>query len=165
MSLTDGKNILVYVETAQGAPVGPALEILAKAKELAAAKGEEVIAAILAEAPEEAAKTAVEAGADQAVIVKTAESRPEVRAAMLAKLVEKYTPSLVLAAATQEGKDVTPLLAQKFEAGCAVDVMNILADGDQYLFTCPVYGGNILNDVVLHTQPAVATVRGGSFSK
>ena len=75
MSLTDGKNILVYVETAQGAPVGPALEILAKAKELAAAKGEEVIAAILAEAPEEAAKTAVEAGADQAVIVKTAESR------------------------------------------------------------------------------------------
>ena len=61
MSLTDGKNILVYVETAQGAPVGPALEILAKAKELAAAKGEEVIAAILAEAPEEAAKTAVEA--------------------------------------------------------------------------------------------------------
>ena len=35
-------------------------------------KGEEVIAAILAEAPEEAAKTAVEAGADQAVIVKTA---------------------------------------------------------------------------------------------
>ena len=49
MSLTDGKNILVYVETAQGAPVGPALEILAKAKELAAAKGEEVIAAILAE--------------------------------------------------------------------------------------------------------------------
>ena len=77
MSLTDGKNILVYVETAQGAQVGPALEILAKAKELAAAKGEEVIAAILAEAPEEAAKTAVEAGADQAVIVKTAESRPE----------------------------------------------------------------------------------------
>ena len=58
--------------------------------------------------------------------MKTAEKRPEVRAAMLAKLVEKYTPSLVLAAATQEGKDVTPLLAQKFEAGCAVDVMNIV---------------------------------------
>ena len=38
MSLTEGKNILVYVETAQGAPVGPALEILAKAKELAGAK-------------------------------------------------------------------------------------------------------------------------------
>ena len=165
MSLTEGKNILVYVETAQGAPVGPALEILAKAKELAAAKGEEVIAAILAEETEEAAKTAIEAGADQAVTVKTAESRPEVRAAMLAKLVEKYTPSLVLAAATQEGKDVTPLLAQKFEAGCAVDVMNIVADGEQYVFTCPVYGGNILNDVVLHTRPAVATVRGGSFSK
>ena len=33
MSLTEGKNILVYVETAGDTPVGPALEILAKAKE------------------------------------------------------------------------------------------------------------------------------------
>lgn len=32
MSLTEGKNILVYVETAGDTPVGPALEILAKAK-------------------------------------------------------------------------------------------------------------------------------------
>ena len=54
-------------------------------------------------------------------------------------------------------------LAQKFDAGCAVDVMNIVADGDQYVFTCPVYGGNVLNDVVLHTRPAVATVRGRLF--
>lgn len=165
MSLTEGKNILVYVETAGDTPVGPALEILAKAKELAGAKGEKVIAAVLAKEPDAAARTAIEAGADEAVIVKTEEKRPEVRAAMLAKLVEKYTPALVLAAATQEGKAVTPLAAQKFDAGCAVDVMNIVADGDQYVFTCPVYGGNVLNDVVLHTRPAVATVRGGSFSK
>ena len=135
MSLTEGKNILVYVETAGDTPVGPALEILAKAKELAGAKGEKVIAAVLAKEPDAAARTAIEAGADEAVIVKTEEKRPEVRAAMLAKLVEKYTPALVLAAATQEGKDVTPLAAQKFDAGCAVDVMNIVADGDQYVFT------------------------------
>ena len=165
MSLTEGKNILVYVETAGDAPVGPALEILAKAKELAEAKGESVIAAVLAKEPETAAKTAIEAGADEAVVVKTAEKRPEVLAAMLAKLVEKYTPALVLAAATQAGKDIAPLLAKKFDAGCVTDAMNIVADGDNYVFTSPVYGGNILNDVVLHTQPAVATVRGGSFSK
>ena len=54
MSLTEGKNILVYVETAGDTPVGPALEILAKAKELAHAKGEEVIAAVLEKEPEEA---------------------------------------------------------------------------------------------------------------
>lgn len=165
MSLTEGKNILVYVETADGAPAGPALEILAKAKELAHAKGEEVIAAVLEKEPEEAAKIAIEAGADKAVIVKTEEKRAEVRAAMLAKLVEKYTPAVVLAAATQEGKDIAPLTAKKFDAGCAVDVMNIVADGEQYILTCPVYGGNILNDVVLKTLPVVATVRGGSFAK
>ena len=84
MSLTEGKNILVYVETAGDTPVGPALEILAKAKELAGAKGEKVIAAVLAKEPDAAARTAIEAGADEAVIVKTEEKRPEVRAAMLA---------------------------------------------------------------------------------
>lgn len=52
MSLTEGKNILVYVETAGDTPVGPALEILAKAKELAGAKGEKVIAAVLAKEPD-----------------------------------------------------------------------------------------------------------------
>ena len=69
MSLTEGKNILVYVETAGDTPVGPALEILAKAKELAGAKGEKVIAAVLAKEPDAAARTAIEAGADEAVIV------------------------------------------------------------------------------------------------
>ena len=34
MSLTEGKNILVYVETAGDTPVGPALEILAKLSQL-----------------------------------------------------------------------------------------------------------------------------------
>ncbi len=165
MSLTEGKNILVYVETAGDAPVGPALEILAKAKELAGAKGEKVIAAIFGKEPQEAAKASIEAGADEAVVVTTEENRPEVLASMLAKLVEKYAPSLVLAAATQAGKDIAPLTAKKFEAGCVTDAMNIVADGDNYVFTCPVYGGNILNDVLLHTRPAVATVRGGSFSK
>ena len=68
MSLTEGKNILVYVETAGDTPVGPALEILAKAKELAGAKGEKVIAAVLAKEPDAAARTAIEAGADEAVL-------------------------------------------------------------------------------------------------
>ena len=159
MSLTDGKNILVYVETAGDTPVGPALEILAKAKELAGAKGEKVIAAVLAKEPDAAARTAIEAGADEAVIVKTEEKRPEVRAAMLAKLVEKYTPALVLAAATQEGKDVTPLAAQKFDAGCAVDVMNIVADGDQYVFTCPEEGkaGKIIEETIEIAEETVFT--------
>lgn len=80
-------------------------------KRTAGAKGEKVIAAVLAKEPDAAARTAIEAGADEAVIVKTEEKRPEVRAAMLAKLVEKYTPALVLAAATPGGQ-------RCYSAGC-----------------------------------------------
>ena len=56
MSLTEGKNILVYVETAGDTPVGPALEILAKAKELAGAKGEKVMQKSRMQRPEQPLK-------------------------------------------------------------------------------------------------------------
>lgn len=85
MSLTEGKNILVYVETAGDTPVGPALEILAKAKNWQEQKVKKLSQLFLAKEPDAAARTAIEAGADEAVIVKTEEKRPEVRAAMHGK--------------------------------------------------------------------------------
>ncbi len=46
MKYTDGKNIMVYAQSADGAPVGAALETVSKAAELAKANGEEVIAVV-----------------------------------------------------------------------------------------------------------------------
>lgn len=155
------KNILVYVETSDGSPVSAALEILGKAQEIA--DGGKVTA-VLFDA-DEAAKTVIAAGADTAATVKTDGYQPEVYAQALSVLAKKYGAELVLGAATLTGKDVLPMTAKKLDAACVTDVMNMTEDGGELVFTCPVYGGTVLNDVILHSMPAVASVRGGSFSK
>ena len=46
MKYTDGKNIMVYAQSADGAPVGAALETVSKAAELAKANGVAVFAVL-----------------------------------------------------------------------------------------------------------------------
>lgn len=64
---------MVYVETVSDTPVGGALEVLTKAHKLAEARGEEVIAVLIGRDLVDAARTAIMAGADRAVIVKKRE--------------------------------------------------------------------------------------------
>lgn len=163
--MAETKNIMVYVETVDGAPVNAALEILAKAKELAGARSEEVIGVVIGSDQNAAAQTAIEAGADKVIVVEKEDKSAETQAAVLVKLVEAQQPSLILAAATLPGKDITALVAGKLQAGCAVDVLNIQETDGKFVMTCPVYGGTVLNDIVINTSPAIASVRSGAFSK
>lgn len=165
MKLTDVKNIMVYVETADKAPVNCALEVLGKASEIAKAKGEEVIAVLIGKDLEEAGKVAIQAGADKAVIVENDSCQVEAHRTILSKLVEKYKPAVVMAGATQFAKDLMPIIAKRFETGCAVDVLNIKCEDGKLVLTCPVYGGTVLNDVVIKEAPVVMSVRSGSFAK
>ena len=63
MKYTDGKNIMVYAQSADGAPVGAALETVSKAAELAKANGEEVIAVVFGKDTD--TKTVITAGASK----------------------------------------------------------------------------------------------------
>ena len=66
MKYTDGKNIMVYAQSADGAPVGAALETVSKAAELAKANGEEVIAVVLGKDTD--TKTVITAGASKVLV-------------------------------------------------------------------------------------------------
>jgi electron transfer flavoprotein alpha subunit len=165
MSHSDAKNIMVYVETVSDTPLNGGLEILTKAHKLASARGEEVIAVFIGSNLEPVASTAIMAGADKVILVTKDNYEMGVYAAVLTKLAEKYKPSLVLSAGTLMGKDILPLVAGNLSTGCAVDVMEITDKDGNFVFTCPVYGGTVLNDLVIHGTPAVAAVRSGAFEK
>lgn len=163
MKYTDGKNIMVYVETAAGTPVNAALEILGKASQLAQAGKEEVLAVLAGTDLEAVASAVIEAGADQVLISEQEDTQAETVACVLAALAEKYHPARVFMAATQNGKAIAPALAGKCGSGCATDVVGITESG---AYTCPSYNGNVLYDLELGAVcPQVATIRSGSFSK
>ena len=161
MKYTDGKNIMVCVQSADGAAIGAALETVSKAAELAKATGEEVLAVVFGKDTD--TKPVIAAGAAKVLTAGSNELQAAEKAEILTKLVEKYQPKALYMAGTPEGKMIAPAVAAAFESGCATDVTGITADG---VYTTLSYNGNVLNDMKMgENLPHIATVRSGSFAK
>ena len=152
------KNVMVYVETAEGKPVNVGLEMLTAAKEIA----EKVTAVVIGAA--DAAATTIACGADEAITVDAAEYNTEAYTAILVELVKKYAPEMLFVGATANGKDLGARVAAALKAGCVTDVIAIKEADGKVVLTQPLYGGSIYSDSVVEGF-AIAIVRGGAFKK
>lgn len=152
------KNVMVYVETAEGKPVNVGLEMLTAAKEIA----EKVTAVVIGAA--DAAATTIACGADEAITVDAAEYNTEAYAAIVAELVKKYAPEMLFVGATTNGKDLGARVAATLKAGCVTDVIGVKEVDGKVALTTPLYGGFIYSDSVVDGL-AVAIIRGGAFKK
>lgn len=153
------KNVMVYVETAEGKPVNAGLEMLTAAKSVA----EKVTAVVIGAA--DAAATAIAYGADDAITVEADGFNAEAHAAIIVELVKKYAPEMVFVGATPVGKDLGARVAAKLKAGCVTDVIGIKEADGKFVFTAPLYGGTIYSDVTVDGDVVVAIIRGGVFKK
>lgn len=160
------KNILVYVEAAEGKAKNVGLEILTPAK--VAADGGEVIAVVIGKDVEGAAKQAIAFGADKAVAVAGDEYEvynTDVYANALVEVVKKYAPKAIFVGATPDGKDLAAKAAAKVGSGCVTNVTGVALDGDKIVYTSPVYAGAVLNDDVCESEIEFALLRSGAFKK
>lgn len=110
--MAEYKNIMVYVETAEGNPVKVGLEMLSPAKEHA----EKVTAVVIGSGVADAAKKTAQAGADQVICVDSEDYKDfnlDAYAAVLTQLVEEEKPDAVFIGGTQDGKDIAPVVAAK----------------------------------------------------
>ena len=71
---------------------------------------------------------------------------------------------LILAGATQRGRDFLPRVTVLLETGIASDVTAAKWDNDPLTFIRPMYGGRVLAEVSFSTAPAIVTVRPNSFA-
>ena len=155
------KNVMVYVETAEGKPVNVGLEMLTAAKEIA----EKVTAVVIGADVANAAATAISFGADEAITVNADAFNAEAYAVILKELVKKYAPEMVFVGATPDGKDLGARLAAEIKAGCVTDVTGIKEADGKIVLTAPLYGGCIFSDVAVEGDVVIAIVRGGVFKK
>lgn len=166
--MADCKNIMVYVEIQEGSPVKVGLEMLSPAKKLADAKEGKVIAVVIGSNVKDAADKVAAAGADQVITVDAPAYEKfnlDAYAGVMVELVKEENPAVVLVGGTQDGKDIAPMIAAKCDAGYAWDVMAVKAEDGKVIYTCPIYGGTVLEDVELAGYPQVATLRSGAFQK
>jgi electron transfer flavoprotein alpha subunit len=79
---------------------------------------------------------------------------------VLASLIEKVEPAVVLLGATTQGKDLAPQVAARLGLGLASDctAFEVTADG-RLIITRPIYGGRAIATVMEKTTPQMATVR------
>jgi electron transfer flavoprotein alpha subunit len=79
---------------------------------------------------------------------------------VLAGLVTKYKPSVLLFGATTTGRDLAPRLASRLQVGLTADCTGLEINSEgQLVQTRPAFGGNIMASILSRTYPQMATVR------
>lgn len=88
-------------------------------------------------------------------------------------LAEKYAPTVaaaaedydvVVAGAGAFGKDLTPRVAAKLEAGVAPDISAVTFEDDKLVYTRPMYAGNVFGTMTIESDKQVVSVRQSEFA-
>ncbi len=155
-------DILVLADHLRGQLSDPTLELVGKAKELAAATGGQTVVALLG-APDLAGQIT---GADTVLTVDhpaLADYTPEAWEKTLLAIVNERQPRLVLIANTTIGMDLGAGLSAGWGAPLVAYAVRLETDGSEIVATAQVYGGKLLAEVAVTGDRAVCTVVAGSF--
>lgn len=144
-------------------------ELLGKGCELATAlQGE--LAAVLIGPPGVAthANTLAAYGAERIYIVEDPSLEhytTEGHTAVIAELIQRYQPAVVLMGSTADGRDLAPRIAARLNLGLTGDCIDLGLDEQQRLMQYkPAFGGSIISSILSNTTPAMATLRPGMLS-
>jgi len=160
------ENLLLFIETKDKGLKKASLELLGEAARLRAAGTYKVHGVIMGGVPEDVKKKVLPYVDVLANITGPALDRytPEGFASALAGYAKEIAPKLILASATQTGRDFLPRVAVLLGSGIASDVTGIRWSEDPVKFVRPIYGGKVLSEVSFTGYPAVVTVRPNTFA-
>jgi len=162
-------TIFVWIETFHGKALPTSWEVLGAAGTFAGKLNVPVTALVFGENANAIAAEAAQYGAKKALICDDATLtafRLEAYAALLTKLVQEQQPKIVLAGATNRGRELLAASAADTESGLLADVINLELQADGTLLALrPVYAGKVLSDAVTTSADGTqyATLRGRAF--
>ncbi len=168
------RDIWVVAEAEDGALTPVSLEMVGKARELAAALGAYVQSVLLGEGLEDLAQELIQRGADSVYLADDglashatlAEYHLETYAQVLSDLFQEQKPEIILFGVTELGQELAPRLAQRLGTGLISDCLDLSIDETERVLLArhPVYGGEYFHvSTFLGAKPQIATVRPGAF--
>ena len=170
MDKTQYNNVFVFIEQREQVIQPVALELLGKAKELAEALNEKVIALFPGHHIAEQAQLLIEYGADEVICIDAPEledyiTEPYTQAVYQA--IDEYKPSIVLFGATTIGRDLAPRLSARLATGLTADCTKLeISEEKDLLMTRPAFGGNLMATIICDNhRPQMSTVRPGVMQK
>ena len=78
---------------------------------------------------------------------------------VILEVMDEESPDAVLMGHTAIGKDVTPKIAGRLEIGLVSDAIDIKVDGDDVVFTRPIYSGKAFEEKKMKDGIVFATIR------
>lgn len=169
-------DVWVVAEQAEGKLHGTTLELLGKARQLADSLGLNVGVAIAGSAVASASKKVITYGADNVYAIKhklLAEPDPVVHRKVIADVIGKYKPQIVLFGATPWGRVLAPMVSYRLCCGLTADCTSLdIRDNSRkgligiLMQTRPALGGNVM--ATIYTKDSVsqmATARPGVMRK
>lgn len=166
MDKSNFKDVYVFIEQRDGKVQNVALELLGKARELADALGEKVVAVMPGYKFTDQAELCIAHGADKVLVIDEPELETYVTepyAQAIYQVIEAKKPAVVLFGATTIGRDLGPRLSARVETGLTADCTGLDINEDRDLMmTRPAFGGNLMATIVCREhRPQMSTVRPG----
>lgn len=172
MNLAEYKDVYVFAEQRDGKIQNVALELLGKARELADANNEKVVAMLLGKNIKDQAQTLIAHGADKVIVcdhdlLETYLTEPYTEA--ITQIIAENKPSIMLIGATTIGRDLGPRVSARNVTGLTADATKLEISDDEaheFRMTRPAFGGNLMATILCkNNRPQMSTVRPGVMQK
>lgn len=170
MNKAEYKDVFVFAEQREGVLQPVALELLGKARDLAAELGEKVVAILAGSDVRKLAGTLIEYGADTVVCADAPELKDYVAeqyTQAVYQIISEYKPNVVLFGATTIGRDLAPRLSARLWTGLTADCTKLeISEEKELLMTRPAFGGNLMATIkCAEHRPQMSTVRPGVMQR
>ncbi|TEU18644.1 MAG: electron transfer flavoprotein subunit alpha/FixB family protein [Anaerolineales bacterium] len=160
--------VWVIAEQVDGRILAVSLQLIGRARKLAAELETSVEAVLLGDKIEEQTQQLFAAGADVVYLGNSPDLafyQPEVYTEIIVKLAKERQPGIMLVGSTSLGRELAPLVAARLETGLTAHCIDLVLDENKILEQrVPAYGG-LLSIICPEKRPQMATVARGVFPK
>jgi electron transfer flavoprotein alpha subunit len=167
--LTQYRGVWVFAEQRRGKLQWVSLELLGEGRKLADTLSTELSAVLIGNDIEEDAKTLIDYGADKVYVADDpilSDFHDDSYGHILASLIERERPEILLSGATFIGRSFIPKVAARLRTGLTADCTSLGLDGRNLLQIRPAFGGNIMATIICpNRRPQMATVRPKVFKR
>jgi electron transfer flavoprotein alpha subunit len=167
--LTKHKGVWVFAEQRDGKLSIISLELLGKGRDLADKLGVSLTSIILGKSIKHLAADLIAYGADRVIVAEhpeLGEYRTELYTKIICEQAQIEKPEIFIIGASPIGRDLTPRVSFRLNAGCTADCTELDIDMEERILvsTRPAFGGNVMATILgPDHRPQMSTVRPGVF--
>lgn len=161
------KDIWVFAETRDGKLRKITHELLSKGSELAAKSGGSLVAVLPGHNVSGLAQELAHYGAQKVFVIDDAKLEhysTDGYTNVICNLLKEHQPATFLTGTTFNGKDLTPRVAARLEAGAVSDITDFECDADGKITAIrPIYAGKAFSKITFSGFPQIVEVRSNAM--